>query len=159
MLSRDYVASLLSYDPGTGFFTWIAPRPRVVVGARAGNKHYAGYRSICIDGHSYPETRLAWLLMTGEWPTTIVDHRNRVRDDNRWKNLRAASRTENNRNHRVRRDNKAKATGVAPSGSRWRAYIYEAGKQVYLGSFESQAAAVLARADAEKRVFGDFAAA
>lgn len=41
------------------------------------------------------EHRLIWLLVHGEAPPPIIDHRNRIPFDNRPKNLRAATHTQN----------------------------------------------------------------
>jgi len=43
----------------------------------------------------YGANVLAWFYMTGEWPALEVDHKNTVKDDNRWDNLRLATRRQN----------------------------------------------------------------
>lgn len=53
-----------------------------------------GYLIIKIKGHQYKAHRIAWLLNYGEFPKTELDHRNRVRTDNRIENLRESNRRE-----------------------------------------------------------------
>ena len=80
------------YDPDTGKFTHLGRRrPKV------GQFDKDGYVKISIDGIKHQAHRLAWLYMTGTYPPADmhVDHRNAVRDDNRWQNLRLATYTEN----------------------------------------------------------------
>jgi len=40
--------------------------------------------------------------MTGEWPQNTIDHRNGIRTDNRWANLRAATQSQNNQNRETK---------------------------------------------------------
>lgn len=97
--SADYVRSLLSYDPPTGIFRWLVTRSNAaIVGAIAGTPHGDGYVLIGIDGQQYLAHRLAWLYMTGEWPKGKLDHRDRVRNNNIWTNIRAATNAQNSVN-------------------------------------------------------------
>ena len=43
----------------------------------------------------YYEQRLALLYMTGEWPSEEMDHRSLDKADNRWRNIRRASHSQN----------------------------------------------------------------
>lgn len=88
------------YDPASGFFTRVNGHYRWPRGSRAGCKKPNGYRCIKIDGKAYTEHRLAFLWMTGAAPDE-VDHINRVKDDNRWENLRPCTRSENMKNRAV----------------------------------------------------------
>lgn len=54
-----------------------------------------GYVVINLAGKVHYAHRLAWLYMHGEWPVEDIDHINSIRDDNRFANLRSASRAEN----------------------------------------------------------------
>ena len=94
--------SLLRYESDTGVFTWrIRSNSRAAKDQRAGCLCKAlGYVLIGIDGKMYYAHRLAWLYVHGKWPGQVIDHINRVRNDNRICNLRDVSRAVNNANKR-----------------------------------------------------------
>ena len=109
-LTRKYLRSLIRYYPSTGKFVW---RARPIKNARADqwwNTKWAGkpcgtwrpdgYLQIYIDHVAWRAHRLAFIYMLDRLPAIDVDHINRNRSDNRWKNLREASRSQNlcNRN-------------------------------------------------------------
>lgn len=100
-LSADELRRRLHYDPITGIFTRkVAAGGRAPVGAVAGSVNDQGYVVIFIDYKHYYAHRLAWLYMTGAWPTEQIDHKTGLRSDNRWDNLRAASPSSNQQNQR-----------------------------------------------------------
>lgn len=146
-LTQARLKELLRYDPETGVMTWLRS------GKRAGTKHRLGYRNVVVDGKGYAEHRLAWLLVHGQWPEHDLDHINRVRDDNRLRNLRPATRSENCQNQPVRKSNKSGTTGVYLHGlsGKWAASINIAKKQRHLGLFDSVDQAIAARKAAEAR--------
>ena len=107
-LSR--LRQMLSYDSRTGIFRWIAsPRKQPRRKGKIAGTSSRGYMCIQIDGVRYQAHRLAWLYMTGCPPLGELDHRNRKPSDNRWCNLRPATRLENLRNHSITR---LKANGL-----------------------------------------------
>lgn len=55
---------------------------------------------------------VAFLLVTGKWPSGEIDHINGSRFDNRWQNLRHVTRKENAKNNAMRCDNTSGVTGV-----------------------------------------------
>ena len=122
---------------------------------RAGSLHWTGYRYVTVLGCAYPEHWLVWFYVKGVWPRAFLDHRNGVRDDNRWSNLREASRKQNNENARTRKDNKTGTRGVCWDNTegKWRAYLYHNKKQINLGHFHEIEEARLARLAAERKFF------
>lgn len=160
-LTTERLRTLLRYDPETGAFTRLVSLRGVNAGDLAGTLHKAsGYIYIGVDGRSYRAHRLAWLYMTGDWPVE-VDHENRARSDNRWRNLREATRSQNNANGKRRVDNTSGHKGVnwVDRVSRWRAYVTVEGRQRHLGYFMELDAAISARVEAAKQQFGEFAQA
>ena len=73
--------------------------------------------------------------MEGYLPENDVDHINRIRDDNRWCNLRHVSRVCNIRNRDKFKNNTSGVTGVSWFDSRgtWRVRIAVDRKQMGLG--------------------------
>lgn len=136
-LTADRLRQLLHYNPRTGRFTWIFARRNVRVGNEAGHADPRGYRYISIDNRQYCGHRLAWLYMTGEWPTAIVDHLNGRKGDNRWNNLRDTSAHGNAQNLQTATTrNRLGLLGVIPPQGgrhRFKASIQVRGKSVHLG--------------------------
>lgn len=160
VLTQADLVDLLHYDPETGHFT---RKKSTAIGMKAGDRAHSidshGYVRFGVKGRNYRAHRLAWLYMTGEWPKEQIDHINCVRSDNRWANLRAATRTENLRNQKTRSGNKSGFKGVSfnAMANKWVACIRVKRKTIFLGYFESaQAAHEAYQADAVKR-FGEFA--
>ena len=113
MHTCEQIKNALHYDPETGLFTWlISPSQRAPKGSVAGTLNDAGYLLIGFEGKRYRAHRLAWLYMTGEWPSSEIDHRNTNRRDNRWENLREASGSQNQWNQQKRTDNTSGVKGV-----------------------------------------------
>ena len=98
-LTAEYVRSILDYDPETGEFRWKhrANVPKRInkryVGKIAGTSIYPyGRRKIVIDDKPYRSSRLAWLMQTGVWPSYEIDHKDNDPSNDRWDNLRPATR-------------------------------------------------------------------
>lgn len=130
MITQAELHDRLHYDPQIGLFWW-KPKPPTSRANRAWNTRHAGqiagtrltvgYGSIIIDRKPYYVHRLAWIYMTGEWPTETIDHRNGWRLDNAFNNLRTATYSQNNVNRSSRRTTALK--GAYRVGHRWRAQI------------------------------------
>ncbi len=97
-LTQERLKELLDYDPETGVFRWRVRRPHAAVGQRGGHIMALGYRSLRVFNQQYYAHRLAWFWMTGSWPDSQIDHRDGVRDNNAWSNLREATTQEQAQN-------------------------------------------------------------
>ena len=141
-LTYERVNELLRYDPATGKMYWKVRRQRIKQGAEAGSTvkskyHRTQYRQVGIDGKVYLSHRVAWLLHYGVWPDTGIDHWDGNGLKNLSSNLREASKKENGRNARMRRDNTSGFTGVHwyKDAKKWRARIQISNKEKHLGYF------------------------
>jgi hypothetical protein len=87
--------------------------------------------------------------MTGRWPDNEMDHINRVATDDRWQNLRAATRAQNEWNKDKYRNNKSGVKGVYFRDGKWIAGIRRNGTRQILGRFLTvqEAAAAYQQAD------------
>jgi hypothetical protein len=157
MLTADDLRAELHYDPSAGVFI----RKRAAGGARvgdvAGGASTDGYTSVSIRGVRYRAARLAYLWMTGQHPSGDIDHVNRDRRDDRWENLRLATRAQNLANTGARSGMKG-ACWVAAKG-KWKAQIRHGGKNHHLGYFDRECDAHEAYARAAREAHGAFAAA
>ena len=165
MLSREQQKLLnaeLLYSPDTGIFTWIhSGRGQTKrAGAPAGSAHSGGYVRIKVLGMTFFAHRLAYLFMVGEWPENDIDHINGVRDDNRWANLRAATRSENRRNcvgQPGRRVSPFKGVTTEHRSKRFKAQITVDGETIKLGHFDQESDAAIAYRQAAVALHGEFA--
>jgi len=157
-ISLERLREALSYDPNTGEFVWRVARPGLRAGTIAGTDHIKGYRTIKVDGTFYLAHRLAWFYVTGEWPKQ-VDHRDTVKSNNRWANLRLATSSQNHANRGPNKNNSTGFKGVHKGHGykRWTALICVRGEKMKLGLYDTPEEAHAAYAAAAVRYFGDFA--
>lgn len=157
-LSAEELRALLSYDPDTGVFRRRYAGGGLAVGDVAGATHPTGYRTIQVVGRRHYAHRLAWYYVTGEWPKEI-DHINGDRSDNRFANLRTASRLQNMANQDRHRDSASPFKGVTfePRTGRWFVRIQVNKKRKCLGTFDTAEEAYAVYVAAAKRLNGEFA--
>ena len=153
-LTQDTLRDVLNYNPKTGEFHWLVkPASKTHIGQRAGSKETVrGYWVIGIAGKVYKAHRLAWLYVYGDLPKHL-DHINRNRTDNRVKNLREATKTQNGGNSKVRRAGRLKGAYWHKNDRKWTSAV--GGK--WLGNFSTEQEAHEAYVKAAKRYFGAFA--
>lgn len=160
-LTADEVRRVLSYDPESGELHWkkAGRRGPVKPGAAAGTLHPSGYITVMLHGRCYKAHRLAWLLMMGVWPNGHIDHINGRCADNRWANLRLATRSQNLSNSKLRSDSTTGAKGVSfnKQMQKWIAYVNHKGARYYLGTFADMASAIIARDNKARELHGEFA--
>ena len=151
MITQERLKEFVKYNPVIGKFTWVANKARGSIGAEAGAIDDRKYKHLQIDNKQYLVHRLIWLYMTGCFPRNEIDHINRDPSDNSWKNLRLASRSDNQKNQSKRSDNTSGIVGVhmhKPSG-KWHVRIGISGVHKYIGSFSDKQKAIAVRKAAE----------
>lgn len=149
------VLEFFSYDPETGDITRIKSYGRAVAGQVFAN----ATNNISVFGVPIRPGRLAWAIHNGAWPPPgyWVDHKDGVKANNKIKNLRLATPTQN-------QQNKAGTAGY-PKGVTWRdrktkpwqAKIRVNGERLHLGSFETMEEAAQAYRQAALKYHGEFA--
>jgi len=161
MITVKQARSVLSYNKRTGIFVWRKTLSnRAPAGTVAGTNSH-GYVAIKVLGRIYRAHHLAWLIVKGRWPQPELDHKNRQRSDNRWSNLREATRQKNLGNTPIPRHNTSGVKGVhwhAPR-RKWCAGICVNGKTIYLGLFAEKTKAKQVYFAAAKKHFREFARA
>lgn len=159
MITQEYLKSILHYDPDTGIFTWRNDRVKgIKAGDIAGGLNGKGYVRIWILGKKYMAHRLAWLYITGKWPNEETDHKNRIRNDNRFTNLREATKNQNQHNASKRRDNKTGVKGVSyqKKENNFKAQIQTNGEGIYLGCYATLKEAATAYRNASIELHGEY---
>jgi len=156
-LTAARLREVLGYDPETGVFTWRVFRSgRAVVGQQAARAPRCnGYSTIFVDGYLYPAHRLAWLYVTGEWPVGLIDHKDGMKANNAFGNLRDVTHGVNLQNQRKARvDNTLGLLGVThhPKNNKFQARITLDKKTQSLGYFKTPEEAHAAYLAAKRRL-------
>lgn len=159
-MSLDQIKEWISYDPLTGIFQYKkCATPQAT--ARFANKPISsiygkGYIGITVDGQRIMAHRLSWFFMKGVWPDGEIDHKNGVRTDNRWDNLRLAIGSTNQINTKIHKHNTSGHRGVSWSKTynKWVACVYVENKQKRLGYFSNIEDAIKARQQGEVTYYG-----
>lgn len=152
----------LGYDPETGQFMWLKRVSRAVrAGTPCGSKHHTGYIVMRYGERQVRAHRLAWFIMTGNWPADQIDHINGVKDDNRFENLREATASENRCNVAKLATNRSGLKGVfwAKQRQLWGAAICKDRKQRIIGYYNTPEAAHEAYLEQMVLLHGAFAKA
>lgn len=158
--TREAFWATYHYDPSTGIFWSRAPVAGVNRGRELGSIDRAtGYRRVCVFGLRYLAHRLAWFVMTGDWPAATVDHRDRNRDHNAWANLRLADGTQQQANTLAKAAHGLKGAHWNRFRGHWQSYIKVRGKARFLGRFETAQEAHAAYMAASIAAHGEFARA
>lgn len=165
-LSFEQVTSVLRCDPENGLLFWKERPLEMFPRARDGkswNTRYAGkeastakndtYRQVCIFYQYIRAHRIIWMFVHGNWPNGEIDHIDGDRSNNRIKNLRLVTDSENRRNSKRPSNNVSGVMGVywRKDLSKWEAKITVSGSQKHIGTFCNFDEAVVARKSAEAK--------
>ena len=152
-MDYETAKELFDYDPDTGLLTWKV-RPgacsKVKIGDVAGSPHKDGYIRVTYKRKMYMGHRLAWLLTTKAWPLNQIDHINGIPDDNRLRNLREATRGENDQNRKSYSNTGVSGVHFTKKGY-YRAGLMVNGKYILNTDFKTFDEAVAAVTEAKKK--------
>ena len=151
------IHDLLRYDPESGNFYWKLNRGRLAKAGDVAGTLVDGYIKIKIKGKLYAAHRLVFLLEDGVFPEGDVDHKNKIKYDNRRVNLRKATRRQNLQNTPARSNNKLGVKNVDFKKDRYRVVLRIDGKPKYIGSYEELELATLVAEEARSKYYGEFA--
>lgn len=159
---RREIDKHLQFDFEQGCFIRKTGMGRAKIGKRAGFISKEGkYSIICLNRQDYFEHNLVWFYFKGEFPPEglEIDHENRVRSYNHPNNLRVGTRSDNNANMELRRDNKVGYRGVHfnKEKNKFCAQVTKNRKTTSLGYFNTAEEAARAVAVVRDRLFGEFA--
>ena len=162
LVSAEKVRKLFWYDQNTGAMIWISPpknhyRMLHKLAGTPRTKNGKSYLWVKIDGRAYSLSRVAFLWMTGEWPVNQIDHKDGDSLNNKWDNLREATKTQNAWNHKTRAKKHSLPMGVRETPYGFQARITK-NKIIYsLGVFATADTARQAYEMKRQEFFGEFA--
>ena len=144
----ELLHKVFRYDPETGLLT---SRLKTKRGRVVGWLDDEGYIRVVVywNGHAYKRRahRLIWAMVTGQYPIDEIDHKNGVKADNRWDNLREANHSENA--HNAKRN---EFVGTHFRKGKWQAVIGLGGKRINLGNYKTREEAHQAYLKARQRL-------
>jgi hypothetical protein len=137
MLTQAILKENLHYDPETGVFTWLKQSGRTFIGKKAGTKNGSGYLLITINRKQYRAHRLAWLYIKGSFPPIYIDHKDGIKTNNKFDNLREATESQNCMNKKMQSNNTSGFIGVHKNKEgKWTASAKKGERKVNLGRFD-----------------------
>jgi hypothetical protein len=173
ILEPELLRKLLRYEPETGKLFWL-PRGKEFFKADcdcvAWNARFANREAFTAsnrDGYKIGKVlrkgclahRLIWVMQTSADAISDIDHIDRNPANNKWLNLRLATRSENQANRASSRDSTSKYLGVHwhKRDKRWEASIQRRGKRTGLGYFHCELEAARCYDIAAMETHGSFA--
>lgn len=146
-LTKERLQEIFIYEPDTGLFLRNKKFGKYGIGEPMGRLRKDGYMDLLIDSRRYYLHRLAWLWMTGSFPSDgmQIDHIDRNRSNNIFHNLRVVTPSDNQLNRHDRIYDDGKMIGARRTeGGRWFSRIQMYGRDVWLGTFDTQEEAFFA---------------
>lgn len=158
MITIDELKRVLDYNPETGLFKWkINHGRRGLLWKPAGYLNSYGRPCIMIYSKEYRAAKLAWAIYYGEWPTSIIDHKDRNTTNTRIINLRQASAVQNSINSKLYVTNTSGYRGVCKTKQgTYKANIRINGKLKHLGVFQTALEASIVYEAKAKELYGEF---
>ena len=122
---------------------------------KAGSPTKEGYNRLLVGTKLYLAHRLAFLYMTGEWPSKVVAHINGDPADNRFCNLRDVDVMTNTHNRGfayVKNQHGLPGVSLNKITGKFEAHMRYKGERIFLGSFDAPEDAHAAYAHSKNKV-------
>lgn len=150
--SQEELLTSFTYDPLTGLLV------RKSTGNAMKTDTTSGHLGVRYRDNMYMIHRLIWKMTYGYDPCEL-DHINQDKKDNRISNLREVSRSENQRNVSVRKDNTSGVKGISfePKKKLWRIYVNVGKQRFYKGRFKDKNKAIAALKLHREKLHGEHA--
>jgi hypothetical protein len=154
---KQYILDNYEYDPALGIlYSYVRGTKTPIGWYNAAN----GYFCVSVYRDVYQVAQLAWLLQTGDWCPGQIDHKNQVKTDNTWENLRECDWTTNHGNCLAYKNNQSghKNVSLHKTNQKWAVQIKKYGKRYWGGYFVSLKDAINAARKLREEVYGEFCA-
>lgn len=160
-LTYEQIVSAYGYNPATGEITRNKATRRNPIGSVCTYPKRSGYlvtHYMCDDKTQITlgAHRIAFMLMMKRWPEHELDHIDGDKANNKWNNLREATKTQNRANTVRTCNNKSGYKGVCAHRGKFQASIGINGKDVYLGLYETAEEAHQVYCAKAREVFGEY---
>lgn len=156
VMDKETSNNLFTYDDGK--LLWKAKKGKMIAGSEAGTMNDQGYMIVMLDGQRYRTHKIIFLMHHGYMPK-YVDHIDGNRSNNKIKNLRECTQSENMYNASIRSDNRSGEKGVSwhKGANKWRVRLYIGGQETQIGLFDDFELAQLVSAEARDKFHKEFA--
>jgi hypothetical protein len=157
MLSHNELLTILFYNPKTGDF--LNRETGKSLGCIKTCKNGYERKIISIKNQKYKASRLAWFYMTGRWPKTNIDHIDTDSLNNKWHNLREATKQENGWNRGPQSNNTSGYKNITwhKQNKKWQVKFQIDGRNKSFGLYEDIELANLVACEVRDVVHGQFA--
>jgi hypothetical protein len=147
--SQRTLLTLLEYNAKDGSLHWKVWRGGI---AKSGSRADKSVRhQTKILGRRYVTARVIWKMVTGKDPKLCIDHKDINPNNNKWSNLRQATKSQNCVNT-SKKPGRSNHRWIYPNGNGYTVLV----RNKYIGWFKSFDVAKRAAHSAAKKEFGEF---
>ena len=150
--SRNIIQNDINYNKETGQLFWNKSGKGRKLSRPVGTTTKQGYLQTTIGGKQLKVHHVIWFIETGEWPKEQIDHKDKIKNNNKFVNLReGTSINQHNRKIKVGKSGLSGAYWSNEKG-RWYSNIRINGSTKFLGYFSSKEAANIAYTNKKKEI-------
>jgi len=158
MTIEEHIKEMLTYKDGKLYWKNRVGFQAYLNGKEAGGYDKNGYIRLRVNETLMFSHRVIYFLHYGCWPRQI-DHKNRIKDDNRIENLRACTASENRTNvaNKINESIYGRNVSKKSNTGKYRVRLTKFGKEIHIGEFEDLEFAQLVASEAREKYYGEWA--